>query len=91
MKESATYQAILPEGLAEGRVEGKAEGKAEEARRILLRLGRKRLGPPRAVVKEAIGATTDLDRLEQLTDRLLESKNWGELIAVPWKDDHKKG
>ena len=38
MRESSTYQAILREG--------KAEGKAEEARRMLLRIGRKHLGPP---------------------------------------------
>ncbi|MFI5455906.1 MAG: Rpn family recombination-promoting nuclease/putative transposase [Isosphaerales bacterium] len=79
MKESTTYQAIL----REGRAEGKAEGKAEEARRILLRLGRKQFGPPKAAIKAKIEAITDLDRLEQLTVRILDAKNWAELIALP--------
>jgi len=75
MKESTTYQAILRAG--------RAEGKAEEAKRILLRLGRKRLGPPKAAIKAKIEAITDLDRLEQLTDRVLDAKSWAEGIAGP--------
>jgi len=83
MKESTTYQAILREGRAEGKAEGKAEGMAEEAKRILLLLGRKRFGPPKAAIKAEIETITDPDRLDQLVDRVLEAKNWAELIAAP--------
>jgi len=77
MKESTTYQAIL----REGRAEGKAEGKADEAKRILLLQGRKKFGPPKAAVKAKIEAITDLDRLEQLSERLLDAESWAELIV----------
>jgi predicted transposase YdaD len=89
MRDSVTYQAILREGKAEGKVEGKAEGKVEgkaegqleEAKRLVLRLGRKKLGPPSSAIKAKIGATGDLIRLERLSDRILDAKSWDELIS----------
>lgn len=79
MEESTTYQAII----AKGRAEGRAEGQAVEARKILLRQGGKRFGPPDARTREAIEAITDIDRLEQLTERLLDVSSWDELLATP--------
>jgi predicted transposase YdaD len=76
MKESTTYQAILREGKAEG----KAEGRLEEAKRILLRQGRKRFGHPKAAVKSKIDAIADLAQLERLSDRVLDANSWDELI-----------
>ncbi len=76
MKESSTYQAIL----AEGRTEGLEEGREEEARTLLLRLGRKRLGQPSRRISSAIKSMTDLQRIEQLTERLLDVKTWDELL-----------
>jgi hypothetical protein len=67
MKESTTYQAIL----------------ADEAKRIMLRQGTKRFGPPHARTRAAIEAITDVDRLEQLTERLLDVSSWDELLATP--------
>src|SRR5271157_140006 len=75
MKESVTYQKILREG--------RAEGRAEEAKRILKRQGSKRFGKPDAHIEAAIDAITDLDRLEQLSDRVLEVTGWEELLAQP--------
>jgi Domain of unknown function (DUF4351) len=72
MKESTTYQAILREG--------KAEGRLEEAKRILLRQGRKRFGHPKAAVKSKIDAIADLAQLERLSDRVLDANSWDELI-----------
>jgi predicted transposase YdaD len=72
MKESTTYQAILREG--------KAEGRLEEAKRILLRQGRKRFGQPKAAVKSKIDAIADLAQLERLSDRVLDATSWDELI-----------
>jgi predicted transposase YdaD len=79
MKESSTYQAIL----AEGRAEGRAEGQAVEARKILLRQGTKRFGSPDARTQSAIEAISDVERLEQLTERLLDVSSWDELLATP--------
>ena len=75
MKESVTYQKILREG--------RAEGRAEEAKRILKRLGCRRFGKPEPLIEAAIDAIADLDRLEQLSDRVLEVTGWEELLAQP--------
>jgi predicted transposase YdaD len=80
MKESTTYQAILREGKAEGKAEGIAEGRLEEAKRILLRQGRKRFGQLKAAVKSKIDAIADLAQLERLSDRILDANSWDELI-----------
>ena len=79
MKESATYQKILREGRVEGRVEGLVEGE----RRILRRLGTRQFGKPDPLIDAALDAITDLDRLEQLSVRVLEVKTWEELLAQP--------
>jgi predicted transposase YdaD len=75
MKESVTYQKILGEG--------RAEGRAEEAKRILKRLGCRRFGKHEPLIEAAIDAIADLDRLEQLSDRVLEVTGWEELLAQP--------
>jgi len=69
MKESVTYQKIL------------REGRAEEAKRILKRLASRRFGKPEPLIEAAIDAIADLDRLEQLSDRVLEVTAWEELLA----------
>ena len=81
MKESATYQKIPREG--EGRVEGRVEGLVEGERRILKRLGTRQFGKPDPLIDAALDAITDLDRLEQLSVRVLEVKTWEELLAQP--------
>src|SRR6185295_30169 len=63
MRESSTYQAILEEGREEGRVEG--------ARRLLLRLGTRKLGPPDLSAEASLARIDDLDVLERLSDDLL--------------------
>jgi hypothetical protein len=71
MKESSTYQYILE------------EGRAEEARKILRRLGQKRLGPPGEAEAAALEGLRDLDRLERLTERVDEMSSWQELLDTP--------
>jgi predicted transposase YdaD len=70
MKESSTYQAILDEGRAEG------------ARKVLLRLGAKRFGPPDDRTRTAIEGITKLRRLERLAERSLDVSSWEELLAT---------
>jgi hypothetical protein len=69
MKEFATYQAIIE------------EGRVEEARAILLRQGTKRFGPPAPQARAALEAITAIDRLELLSERLLDVESWDELLA----------
>jgi len=70
---SSVYQAILHKGEAKGAV--------EEARAILLRQGRKKLGPPGAGVEATIAAIADRDRLHDLIERVLDVDTWDELLA----------
>jgi predicted transposase YdaD len=77
IEESSTYQDILQKGVRKGR----AEGKAEEARQILLRQGRKKLGNPPKTVRNRIEAMNDLAQLNDLLDRLLDVTNWDELFT----------
>jgi predicted transposase YdaD len=80
MEESVTYQAIVAKGVALGRT----EGALDEARKILLRLGQHRFGgaaPARA--RRALEAITDLARLEELTDRVLQVSTWEALLELP--------
>lgn len=77
MKESVTYQAILREGEAKGL----AEGQAKEARRILLLLGRSRFGEPTPEAAAALNALAEVEKLEQLSLRLLQVSSWQELLG----------
>jgi len=83
MRESTTYQYILNEGRAEGRQEGERQGRVTEARKILLRQGRIRFGDPNAATTAALEAMTDVEHLEQLSERLLLVTTWEELLATP--------
>ena len=74
MRESPGYRDILDEG--------RAEGRAEEARRILLRLGTRRLGSPDAATTAALGALADVERLERMSERLLDATTWAEVLAT---------
>ena len=77
IEESSVYQSIFAKGKAEGEAKGKAEGIAES----LLRLGRKRLGPPGEGVEGAITGISDRERLLQLLDRVVDASSWEELLA----------
>ena len=77
IEDSWVYQDIFTKGRAEGEARGRAEGEArgraegevEEARKILLRQGRKRLGEPDERILAEVEAIRDLDRLDLLLDR----------------------
>jgi Domain of unknown function (DUF4351) len=60
--------------------EGK-DHEIDEAKRILLRQGRKRFGRAKVDIKDRIEALSDLNRLEQLVDRVLDATSWDDLIG----------
>ena len=72
MRDSSTYQLILD------------EGRLDEARKMLLRVGRKRCGAADAATLTSLQAITDLERLETLTERSLDVKTWQEKNC--WQD-----
>ena len=80
MHESDTYQAILDEGRQEGLAKGLVKGKQT----TLMLLGRKRFGEPDEAVRQALLAITDVERLDVLSERLLDVSSvstWQELLA----------
>ena len=87
MHESSAYDMILEEGVAKGRIEGRTEGLAEGCikgeQRLILRLGRKRLGQPDEGITAALHAIKDLDRLERLADAVMDTASWQQLLATP--------
>jgi predicted transposase YdaD len=81
MNEAAMYQLILEEGLEKGLEKGREEGRLEEARKLLRRLGERRLGPMSPEIRAGIEAITDVNRLDELIDRLEAVSSWAELMA----------
>jgi predicted transposase YdaD len=85
IEESSVYQDIFAKGAAsgrdEGRDEGRVEGRIEEARTVLLRQGRRKLGPVSEAVEARITALADLDRLNDLLDRIFDVTTWDDLLA----------
>ena len=73
MEESSTIRAFIEEG--------RVKGLAEEARRIILRLGRKRLGAVDETVEAKLNEIVDAERLEALTERVDQVSSWDELLA----------
>ena len=56
-------------------------GVAKGRRETIAELGEKRFGKPDKQTLEALESIKDLDRLRQLTDRLLDVESWQELMA----------
>ena len=71
MHESDTYMAILD------------EGEVKQARKVVLRLGKKRFGPVSSDVVTAVNGIEDLERLERLIELLLDVSSWQELLGLP--------
>jgi predicted transposase YdaD len=90
MEESSFYQLILRRGEERGRQEGRQEGIAlgerqgaeRGARQTILRLARRKLGEPSPEQLARLEAIADLDRLEQIADRMFNDiRTWDELLA----------
>ncbi len=71
MHESTAYDVMLDEGRVDGQ------------QRILLRLGRKYIGPPTPESESALKGIKDLDRLERMADAIFTAKSWEQLLATP--------
>ena len=75
MRDSDTFRAILEEG--------EAQGRAKHARQDILRLAEKRFGPADKAALDQLHHTTDLERMERIQDRILEAKDWQDLLDTP--------
>lgn len=70
MEESVTYQAIV------------RRGRLQELRLTILRQGRKRFGPPDSTTETALANIMDLERLQRMSEQLLDVSNWQELLQT---------
>jgi hypothetical protein len=71
MRDSDTYLAILD------------EGREDQTRRLILRLGRKHLGPEDEHTLTRLQGITDLDHLERIHDQATTASSWQELLDTP--------
>ncbi len=81
MEESSTIQAFIEEERRKGLEEGLSEGEAREARKIILRQGWIRFGDAGDAVVSRLDAISNLEKLEQLVERLLIVSSWDELLS----------
>ena len=97
MKDSVTYQWIVEQGMQEGLEKGLkqgieqgreqgievgvAAGRVQEARDLLLRVGRRRLGEPNASTIAAVQSIESLLVLEALFERILDVETWDDLLS----------
>jgi predicted transposase YdaD len=84
MRESTMYQAILREGRDEGLIAGRNEGRVGEAQRMLLMLGETRFGEPDQATRGTVEAIHDVERLERMTKRVLDTgiHDWNGLMGT---------
>lgn len=75
MDELTAYDEVLEEG--------EFRGEIKRSHRLLLRLGRKQIGPTNEVTEAELTSIKDLDRLERMTDVVCTAKSWEELLATP--------
>lgn len=68
MEESTTYQAIV------------RKSRLAEARQMLLRQGRKLFGSVDEATEAALNAIEDVEKLEELGERVLDVSSWQELL-----------
>jgi hypothetical protein len=64
------------------RSEGRNMGRVEEARDSVLAIGNERFGPAPVEVEQLVQATSDLDTLHQLRNRLLRASGWRDLLTT---------
>ena len=73
LEDSTTYREILEKGVSQGFAQGE--------KKLLLQIASKRFGPPSTVVMTAFQDISDRTRLERMSERLLDAKDWDDLLA----------
>ncbi len=78
LEDSSTYQLILKRSEARG----EARGKVTAAHRMVFIIAGKRFGPAPGATEAALQGITDQDRLDRMTDRLLDATGWDDLLST---------
>jgi hypothetical protein len=71
MEESDTYLMIID------------QGQVKQAKKSVLLIGQKRLGPPEESLKAQLNGITDLDRLERIILQTVTAASWQEILDTP--------
>lgn len=71
MRESDTYLAIMD------------EGSERQAKKYILQLGLARFGPPADAITLRLDGIADLERLDRIHGRILEARDWEDLLDTP--------
>ena len=80
---SSVERQAMEEGLVKGLAKGREEGQAEALQKTVLRQGKLHIGKPNKQIVAAVEAITDVDRLERLTEKILQAAKWQDLLATP--------
>ena len=80
LEDSTTYQEISQKGYQQGLAQGLAAGAAQ---RMLLIMGRKRLGTLPDAVETTLRSIVDIDRLGRMAERIFDAAGWDDLLATP--------
>ena len=86
LRESWVYQEILAEGRAEALAEAEAKIRRDlmaHQRQTILTLGRRRFGDPAPAIIDRLEAVDTLERLDRITERILDATSWDDLLAPP--------
>ncbi len=86
LEDSIVYQDLMARGAAIGEAIGEARGEArggiKQAQKTILHLGSKRFGVPTSDVAGELRSIDDPERLNRLTDRVLDATGWTDLLAT---------
>jgi len=75
MEESSTYQWVIEKGMVKGIL--------RVLRKTLLDLGTRRFESPTAATLARLNTIDDLERLDRMTNRLLDATDWDDLLGTP--------
>jgi hypothetical protein len=75
MEESSTYQWVIEKGMVKGGL--------RTFRKTLLDLGTRRFESPTAATLAKLNTIDDLERLDRMTNRLLDAADWDDLLDTP--------
>ncbi len=84
MKIYSTWQHLISLGDKDGLARGTTAGASRQSTKLLLRHGKRLLGPPSEQQQELLHALADLSaltELEEVRDRLLGASDWAGLLA----------
>lgn len=73
LEDSSTFRGVYDEGERAG------------LRKILIRMGTKRFGPPTTTTIAVLDTIEDIDSLQDLIECVVDAKSWSNVVPVEWR------